>query len=85
MIWKEKEKVLPIVPPSPFSFRKKQQRGFEPSQPNANSALKVLYIEQLGLPNWIRTYNLAVAQPNLYSFGSSARCMPLVVSLNRLV
>ena len=35
----------------------------EPNQTNANSALKVLYIEQLGLADWIRTTALGGFEP----------------------
>jgi len=35
--------------------------GIEPNQTNANSALKVLYIEQLGLLYWIRTVRCSLS------------------------
>ena len=52
-------------------------RGLELNQVNANAALKVLYIEQLGLPCWIRTVDL-------FDFATNRRCAFILQSVREL-
>ena len=44
-----------LVPSVPSIVQYCPPKGTQPNQTKAKGALKVLYIEQLGLPSWIRT------------------------------